>query len=85
MEITEPNEGRAKVAVASELRDRLGQIEVETMTELLASLAWFDCSAHHNRNVNRILQETYPGIDFRASLNEFVRCQKMPPGAGCPR
>ena len=85
MEITGNGEGRAEVAVASELMDRLGQIDVETMTELLASLAWFDRSAHHSRNVNRILEETYPGIDFRASLNEFVRCQKMPHGAGWPR
>jgi hypothetical protein len=53
--------------------------------ELIFSLAWYDCSAHHNRNVKDILAREFPGADFSTSLEEFDKCKNMPPGPGCPR
>ena len=57
----------------------------EKMKDLLFSLAWYDASAYHSRNAREILASEFPGADFAAALNEFVKCKTMPPGPGNPR
>ncbi len=57
----------------------------EKMKELLFSLAWYDCSCYHNLNVKEILAQEFPGADFTAALDEFIKCKTMPPGPGNPR
>ena len=47
----------------------------EKMKELLFSLAWYDASNHHNRNAKEILASEFPGADFAAALDEFVKVQ----------
>ena len=60
-------------------------MDKETFEQLLFSLAWYDASAYHHRNVKDILAKHFPGVDFSAALDEFERCKAMPPGPGCPR
>ena len=55
------------------------------MKDLLFSLAWYDASAHHSRNAREILASEFPGADFAAALDEFVKCKKMSQGPGNPR
>lgn len=57
----------------------------DTLKELIASLAWYDASAHHASNVRRILETEYPGVDFAETLKWFLHNRTMPPGEGCPR
>ena len=57
----------------------------DRMKELIFSLAWYDSSAYHSRNVKEILAEEYPEAEFSTTLAEFLTCKTMPPGKGCPR
>ena len=57
----------------------------EKMKELLFSLAWYDASCYHHNNAKAILATEFPGADFAAALDEFVKCKTMPPGQGNPR
>lgn len=57
----------------------------EKMKELLFSLAWYDASCRHNRNVKEILAGEFPGADFADALEDFLKCKTMPPGPGNPR
>ena len=60
-------------------------MSAETIKELIFSLAWYDASAYHNRNVREILKREFPSTDFSKDLETFVESVLMPPGKGCPR
>jgi len=68
-----------------EIIQRRKIMDEKELRDFLFSLAWYDCSAHHNKNVKNILSRNYPGVDFADILDEFERCKNMPPGLGCPR
>lgn len=56
----------------------------EQTKQLIAYLAWYDCSSYYNRSVKEILKECFPDSDFTECLETFkIDIHKK--GIGSPR
>jgi hypothetical protein len=56
----------------------------EQTKQLIAQLAWYDCSAVYNQSVKELLKECFPDSDFTGYLETFKEDIRKK-GKGSPR
>lgn len=56
----------------------------EQTKQLIAHLAWYDCSAVYNQSVKELLKECFPDSDFTGYLETFKEDIRKK-GIGSPR